>query len=135
MLDDFLHRNDVDIAVLQEVTNGDRLVVKGYQSIVKVGTLGHGTAILHKLHLQLHKPKRIPTGRGIAAYLGNICLVNIYVPSGTANSSDRVDFFNTDVVDLIPQSPTQLILWGTLTLFFQKKTVQITVTAAERWTD
>jgi hypothetical protein len=37
------------------------------------------------LHLQLHKPNRIPTGRGIAAYLGDICLVNIYAPSGTAN--------------------------------------------------
>ena len=134
MLDDFLHRHDVDIAPLQ-VTNGDRLAVKGYQSIVNVGTLGRGTAILHTLHLQLHKPKRIPTGRGIDAYLGNICLVNIYAPSGTANSSDREDFFNTEVVELIPQSPTQLILWGTLTVFSQIKTVQIIVPAAERWTD
>jgi exonuclease III len=48
MLDDFLHRHDVDITLLQEVTNGDRLAVKGYQSIVNVGTLGRGTAILHK---------------------------------------------------------------------------------------
>ena len=105
MLDDFLHRYDVDIALLQEVTNVDRLVVKGYQSIVNVGTLGRGTAILHKLHLQVHKTKRIPTRRGIVAYLGNICLVNIYAPSGTANRSDREDFFNTEVVELIPQTP------------------------------
>ena len=108
VLDDFLHRHDVDIALLQEVTNGDRLVFKGYQSLVNVGTLGRGTAILHKMHLQLHKPKRIPTGRGIVAYLGNICLVNIYAPSGTANRTDREDFFNTEVVELIPQSATQL---------------------------
>jgi exonuclease III len=112
MLDDFVHPHDVDIALLQEVTNGDRLVVKVYQSIINVGTLVRGTAILHKLHLQLHKPKRIPTGRGIAAHLGNIYLVNIYDPSGTANRSDRVDFFNTEVEELIPQSPTQLILGG-----------------------
>jgi len=48
MFEDFLHRHDVDIVVIQEVTNGDRLVVKGYQSIVNEGTLGRGIAILHK---------------------------------------------------------------------------------------
>jgi len=65
MLDNFVHRHDVDIALLQEVTNGGRLLVKVYQSIINVGTLVRGTAIPHNLHLQLHKPKRIPTGRGL----------------------------------------------------------------------
>ena len=57
MFGKFLHRHDVDIAVIQEVTNGDSLAVNGYQSIVNVGTLGRGTAILHKLHLRLHRLK------------------------------------------------------------------------------
>ena len=129
MLDDFLHRHDVDITLLQEVTNGDRLVVKAVNPSLMSAHWGGGTAILHTLHLQLHKLKRIPTVRGIAAYLGNICLVNIYAPSGTASRTDRQDFFNTDVVELIPQGTTQLIL-GTSTVFFQKKTVQIVVPAA-----
>ena len=38
MFGEFIHRHDVDIALIQEVTNGDNLAVKGYQSIVNVGT-------------------------------------------------------------------------------------------------
>jgi len=29
MLEEFVHRHDVDIALLQEVTDGDKLVCKG----------------------------------------------------------------------------------------------------------
>ena len=112
MFGEFLHSHDVDVALLQEVTNGNNLSVKGYQTIVNVGTLGRGTAIIHKPHLKLHRIQRIPTGRGIAAYLGNTCLVNIYAPSGNANRAERENFFNTEVVELIPQSPTQLIMGG-----------------------
>lgn len=88
-LAEFLHRHDVDIALIQEVTKGDGLTVKGYQSSVNVGTLGRGTAKLHKLHLKIYRLKRIPTGRGSAVYLDNICLVNIYAPSGNANKPER----------------------------------------------
>ena len=112
MLEEFLHRHDVDIILLQEVTNGDKLVFKGYQSIINIGTLGRGTAILYKLHLQLYRFERIPTRRWIAAYLENTCIVNMYAPSGTANRSEREEFFNSDVVELLPQSPTKLTLDG-----------------------
>jgi len=114
MFGEFLHRHDVEIALIQEVTNGNNLAVKGYQSIVNFGTLRRGTAIIHKLHLKLHRLQRIPTGRGIAAYLGSTCLVNIYAPSGNANRAEREDFFNTEVVELIPQSPTHLLMGGGL---------------------
>jgi exonuclease III len=110
MLAELLHRHDVDIAFLQEVTDGDFVAVKGYYSVVNVGTLGRGTSILHKPTLPLHNPKRLPSGRGIAVYMDNLSLVNICAPSGSANRAEREFLFNTEVVELFPHSPTRLIL-------------------------
>jgi len=56
MLADFLHRHDVDIAFLQVVTDGDCVAYRA-TDVVNVGTLGRGTAILHKPSLLLHIPK------------------------------------------------------------------------------
>jgi len=55
MLEEFLQRHDVHIALLHEVTNGNKLAFKGYQSTTNIGTLGRGAAILSKLNLQLHR--------------------------------------------------------------------------------
>jgi len=80
MLEEFVHRHDVDIALLQEVTDGDKLVCKGYHSTINIRTTGRGTTILHKLNIQLHKIERIPSWRGIAVYFDDTCIVNIYAP-------------------------------------------------------
>lgn len=96
MHEEFLQRHDVEIALLQKVTNENKLVFKGSHSTTNVGTLGRGTAILSKLDLQLHRIESLPTGRGLVAYYGNTCIVNIYAPSGTANRSEREVFFNTE---------------------------------------
>jgi exonuclease III len=64
MLEEFVHRHDIDIDLLQEVTDGDKLVCKGYQSIINMGTTGRGTAILQNLNTQFHRIERIPSGRG-----------------------------------------------------------------------
>ena len=68
MLEEFFHRHDVDIALLQEVTDSDKLVCKGYHSTINIGTLGRGTTILHKINIQLHRIERIPSGRWAAVY-------------------------------------------------------------------
>ena len=70
MFEEFLQRHDVDIALIQEVTNGDTLAFKGYQSTMNIGMQGRGTAILTKLNLQPHSTVRLPSGRGLANYLG-----------------------------------------------------------------
>jgi len=66
MLEEFVHRHDVDIALIQEVTDSDKLVCNGYHSTINKGTTGRGTAILHKLNIDLHRIERIPSGRGTA---------------------------------------------------------------------
>jgi len=68
MLGDFLHRHDVDFALLQEVTNVNIINIRGYKITENIGTTGRGAAMLSKVDLQLHRIKRLPTGRGIAAY-------------------------------------------------------------------
>jgi len=43
--------------------------------------------------------------------MGNLCLVNVCTPSGSANRADREFLFNFEVVELFPHSPIRLI-WG-----------------------
>jgi len=47
-----------------------------------------------------------------AVYFDDICIVNIYAPSGTAKGAEREDFFNSGILGLLPLSPTKLILAG-----------------------
>jgi len=112
MLEEFVHRHDVDIALLQDVTDGDKLVCKGYHSTINIGTTGRGTAILHKLNIQLHRIERIPSGRGTAVYFDDTCIVNIYAPSGTVKRAEREDFFNSGLLRLLPLKLTKLNLAG-----------------------
>jgi exonuclease III len=46
MLNDFLHKQDIDIAVLQEVTHDKFDVIYGYNVLLNIGTERRGTAIL-----------------------------------------------------------------------------------------
>jgi len=112
MLRDFIYKHDADFVLLQEVTNVNILNIRGYHTFENIGTSGRGTAILSKVDLHLHRIKRLPTGRGIAAYFDNTCIINLYAPSGTANRADREYFYNTEILDLIPHTPTDMIMAG-----------------------
>jgi len=111
MLRGFIYKHDADFIVLQEVKNVNIINIRGYQAIENIGTSGRGTAVLSKVELQLHGIKRQPTGRGIAAYFDNICIINLFEPSRAANRAERV-FFNTEILDLIPHTPTATIIAG-----------------------
>lgn len=112
MLDEFIRRHDIDIVMLQEVTNIESITIPGYQTIENIGTLGRGTAILHKENLQMHTIQKIPSGRGLAAYYKNICFINVYAPSGTSKRTEREEFFNIDIINIIPSTPTDIIMAG-----------------------
>jgi len=112
MLEEFIQRHDIDIALLQEVTEEEKLRCRGYQLTANVGTTGRSTAILHKLNIQFQRIERIPSWRGIAAYLDDICIINIYAPSGTAKRAEREEFFNTDITGLLTLSPVKLVIAG-----------------------
>jgi len=85
MLEQFMRRHEIDIAMLQEVTSKQHIEVNGYNSIEKLGAAGRGTAIIIREDLKMERVKIIPSGRGITAYYKIICLINIYAPSGTNN--------------------------------------------------
>ena len=112
MLEEFIRRLDVDVAILKEVTTVHNITIKGYQVTDNVGTLGRGMAILHKDDLHIHTIRRLLSGRGIAAYYNNICFINLYAPSGTSKRIERVAFFNIDIINILPRTPTDLIMAG-----------------------
>ena len=89
MLEEFLRKHDVDFALLQEVTSLNAVTLKGYQTIDNIGNSGRGTAIIAKEDLQMHRIRRLPSGRGSVAYCNNMCLLNIDTPSGAANRAER----------------------------------------------
>jgi exonuclease III len=67
MLDEFLHKQDIDIMLFQEVTDTNVNAINRYKAHVNQGTEGRGTAILTKEGLTISNIKRLPSGRGMAA--------------------------------------------------------------------
>ena len=92
MLADFLKRQDIDIALVQEVTHNEFTNIHEYNAIVNEGTDKRGTAILVKTGLQIQDIKRMPSGRGIAAMFQGIWIINIYAPSGAEKRVEREYF-------------------------------------------
>ena len=48
ILEQFIHQNDIDILLVQEVTNNNIQNIRGYTSYLNVGTTKRGTAIIVK---------------------------------------------------------------------------------------
>jgi len=103
MVGAFLKSQDIDLALLQEVTNTDFTTFTDYIAIVNEGTEKTGTAILTKVGLQLQHVKRIPSGRSVPAMFKGIWIINIYAPSGGEKRSERECFYKTDVIYLLPR--------------------------------
>jgi len=114
MLEEFLHRHDVDFSLLQEVTSLNAITFKGYHTIDNIGTSGRGTATIAKEDLQMHRIRRLPSGRGLVAYHNNICLLNIYAPSGSANQAERETFYNSEVIRAATASTDESYYGGQL---------------------
>jgi exonuclease III len=112
MLDEFTHKQDVDIAPLQEVTHDNFDTVRGYNAILNIGMEKRGTAILAKWEHTLREIKRLPSGRSIAATLLDVWIINVYAPSGAEKRHDREIFFNQGITYLFPTSSTRLIMAG-----------------------
>jgi len=82
LLGNFLSQQDIDIALLQEVTNTNLTCIRNYTVHDNIGTVERGTAILSKTGITITDVTRIPSGRGIAANRFGTRIVNIYAPSG-----------------------------------------------------
>jgi len=112
MLEELLKRQDIDIALYQEVTNHKINTIQGYQTYMNIGSEKRGTAIAMKEGTRTSEIRRIPTGRGIAAKIEDTWLINIYAPSGTTRKAEREQFFNTEVTYIIPTTHERIIFAG-----------------------
>jgi len=72
--EEFLYKHDIDLALLQEVTNSKITTIRRYTSYINIGTEGRGTAILAKDSYLLANIQCIPTGRGISAHFNGIMI-------------------------------------------------------------
>ena len=62
--------------------------------------------------IQVRNIKYLPSGRGIAGVLEGMLLINIYAPSGAEKKSDRENFFNKDILPLLPTTRTDILMAG-----------------------
>ena len=72
MLEQFIRKQEVDFAMLQDVTSKQHIELNGYYVIDNIGTAGRGTALLIREVLQVNRIKRILSGRGVDVYYNNI---------------------------------------------------------------
>jgi exonuclease III len=112
MLDDFLHQQDIDIALLQEVTQPNFHTAIRYTVHINLGAEGRGTAILTKDGLDISDIKRLPSGRGIAAAFNGTWIFNVYAPSGAEKKTERETFYNMDLLPLLPSTRTAMLIAG-----------------------
>jgi exonuclease III len=112
MMFDFLRNKEIDIALIQELTEPKVLTNKNYAIHHNIGPNLRGTAILIKYPSQPTKVIRSPSGRARAVTLNNIHIVNMYAPSATAKRKDREDFFNQELTDLLYGAGDNILIGG-----------------------
>jgi exonuclease III len=112
MLEEFLWKQDIDLALVQEVTTPLLSATRRYTAYMNEGKNRKGTAILAKEGIPITDIKRIPSGRGMAAMFNGTRIINIYGPSGAENKNEREMFYNNDLTYPLPTKHTYMILAG-----------------------
>jgi exonuclease III len=75
MLDEFIHKQEINILLLQEVTHAEFGMIRGYMAHTNVGIHNHGTAMLTREQVTLTNIMRLPSGRSmVACYRGCVCV-------------------------------------------------------------
>jgi exonuclease III len=92
MLEAFLMRQDIDILLIQEDTQPVLNNLSGFRTHYNIGTCRRGTAIVVRDGILLENVTMLPSGRAIAVTVHNMCIINIYAPSGTAKKQERERF-------------------------------------------
>jgi exonuclease III len=112
MLEEVLYKHDIDLALLQEVTNSKINKIRRYIAYINIGTEGRGTAILANDNYLITNIQRIPTRRGITAHFNGIKIINIYFPSGSEKKREKEDFYNGDVARLLTHYSDNMVMAG-----------------------
>jgi hypothetical protein len=79
MLAEFLHKQETDIILLQEVTHNDFDITRRYNAYTNVGINKRGAAMLTRETIHLNKITRLPSGWGMAAVYRGVRVLNIYI--------------------------------------------------------
>jgi exonuclease III len=109
MLEELLWQQDVDIALLQEITTEKIHILRGYTTYLNEGTERRGTAIaVEGIHIT--DTKTITSGRGIAVKYGELWVLDLYASSGAEKKNEREYFFNTELIYILPTITTDMII-------------------------
>jgi endonuclease/exonuclease/phosphatase family metal-dependent hydrolase len=112
MLEKYIRLHELDIILLQEVTQQFTTPFYGYDIYYNIGTTLRGTAFITRNTMRITNLSRLPSGRAMAAHFGEIYLVNIYAPSGTAKRKEREHFFNNELPYILNMASTGILLGG-----------------------
>jgi exonuclease III len=108
MMEGFPWKHDIDIILLQEVTNTQIDSIRRYIKYINIGAEQRRTAIMVKDGFTFTHIRRLPSGRGVAGMFDGTWFVNIYAPSGAEMKHDRETFYNTDLPYLQSTTWTEL---------------------------
>jgi len=109
MLGQFFAKQEIDIILLLEVVLCSLESLRGYEAHINTGTNGRGTAIVAREGIPLKNVVRIPPGRGMAAELQGVGIVNI-CPIWCGKETRERNFFNIEPRHLLSTIPTKMIL-------------------------
>ena len=112
MLEAFIRTHDLDIILLQEVSQHIFTNFTGYTAHYNFGTTRRGTALITRDLPTLTNITPLPPERAIAAKLGDLSIINIYAPSGTSKRHEREAFFNNELRYLQRTGSDNLLMRG-----------------------
>lgn len=118
-LNNFVLALQPDVVFLQEVSTS-HFNCPGYSEVTNVGPAHRGTALLWKGNLSLEVTAKLVSGRGIAAKLGPLSLVNLYAPSGSQGRAARETFFSEDIAPLLANANNALIIAGDMNCILKR---------------
>ena len=121
MLETFVRAWDIDILLVQEVTQHVLHDIRGYTTRYNIGANGRGTAIIAKEGIVLENVTCIPPGRAIAARFNKCWIVNVYAPSGTARRHEREMFYNSELPQLLIDTSRQILMAGDFNSTLQQR--------------
>jgi len=106
----FLHKQEIDILLLQEVTNTYFNMTRGFNAYRNVRINTRGTAMLTGETIKLTNVTRLTSGYGMAEHCLGVWIVNIYAPSGSSNTQEREMFYNMELICCLHCPPIMIIL-------------------------
>lgn len=112
LLKDFVIRNDVDVALLQEVAFSNFSFIPTHHAVVNRSNTNVGTAILIRKTLPFDEMMMDPNGRITSIAFDSINVINVYGHSGSQSKEEREDLYENRIITHMEKPKTRHILLG-----------------------